>query len=186
MPGIFRPAFQEGKREGGAPHYGKGPLYEAGDRSAPTPRAGSRDPLSTPPTPGRGVLRSRASNPAPPEKQKGDSCDSPSLCLTGAENGTRTRAARERPRSVVYTPGPWKGRLEVAGTSPDLLYNQHQRENLSGSPFDVGAENGTRTRDLNLGKVALYQLSYFRIVSPKPAFRDCKYRTRIPFCKIFQ
>ena len=24
-----------------------------------------------------------------------------------------------------------------------------------------GAENGTRTRDLNLGKVALYQLSYF-------------------------
>ena len=26
-----------------------------------------------------------------------------------------------------------------------------------------GAENGTRTRDLNLGKVALYQLSYFRV-----------------------
>ena len=26
-----------------------------------------------------------------------------------------------------------------------------------------GAENGTRTRDLNLGKVALYQLSYFRM-----------------------
>ena len=24
------------------------------------------------------------------------------------------------------------------------------------------AENGTRTRDLNLGKVALYQLSYLR------------------------
>ena len=28
-----------------------------------------------------------------------------------------------------------------------------------------GAENGTRTRDLNLGKVALYQLSYFRKVT---------------------
>ena len=27
----------------------------------------------------------------------------------------------------------------------------------------VRAENGTRTRDLNLGKVALYQLSYFRM-----------------------
>ena len=26
----------------------------------------------------------------------------------------------------------------------------------------IRAENGTRTRDLNLGKVALYQLSYFR------------------------
>ncbi len=31
---------------------------------------------------------------------------------------------------------------------------------LFGHP--LGAENGTRTRDLNLGKVALYQLSYFR------------------------
>ena len=27
----------------------------------------------------------------------------------------------------------------------------------------IRAENGTRTRDLNLGKVALYQLSYFRM-----------------------
>ena len=30
------------------------------------------------------------------------------------------------------------------------------------------AENGTRTRDLNLGKVALYQLSYFRIFNDAP------------------
>ena len=28
--------------------------------------------------------------------------------------------------------------------------------------LSVGAENGTRTRDPNLGKVVLYQLSYFR------------------------
>ena len=34
----------------------------------------------------------------------------------------------------------------------------------------LGAENGTRTRDLNLGKVALYQLSYFR----KSIFRNCE------------
>ena len=27
----------------------------------------------------------------------------------------------------------------------------------------LGAEDGARTRDLNLGKVALYQLSYFRV-----------------------
>ena len=27
------------------------------------------------------------------------------------------------------------------------------------------AENGTRTRDPNLGKVVLYQLSYFRMLS---------------------
>ena len=31
--------------------------------------------------------------------------------------------------------------------------------------FGVGAENETRTRDPNLGKVVLYQLSYFRIIS---------------------
>ena len=29
--------------------------------------------------------------------------------------------------------------------------------------FSSGAKNGTRTRDPNLGKVMLYQLSYFRI-----------------------
>ena len=31
----------------------------------------------------------------------------------------------------------------------------------------VRAENGTRTRDPNLGKVVLYQLSYFRIFDDK-------------------
>ena len=29
--------------------------------------------------------------------------------------------------------------------------------------FKKRAENGTRTRDPNLGKVVLYQLSYFRV-----------------------
>ena len=31
-------------------------------------------------------------------------------------------------------------------------------------PLEFGAGNESRTRDLNLGKVALYQLSYSRIV----------------------
>ena len=35
------------------------------------------------------------------------------------------------------------------------------KKNLS-DVLRLGAENGARTRDLNLGKVALYQLSYFR------------------------
>ena len=30
--------------------------------------------------------------------------------------------------------------------------------------FGLGAENETRTRDPNLGKVVLYQLSYFRLL----------------------
>jgi hypothetical protein len=33
-----------------------------------------------------------------------------------------------------------------------------------GTSFNVGAGNEARTRDLNLGKVALYQLSYSRII----------------------
>ena len=38
--------------------------------------------------------------------------------------------------------------------------------------LNLWAENGTRTRDPNLGKVVLYQLSYFRKIFSK-------------FCKIF-
>jgi hypothetical protein len=30
----------------------------------------------------------------------------------------------------------------------------------------IGAKDGVRTRDLDLGKVALYQLSYFRLKYP--------------------
>ena len=37
-----------------------------------------------------------------------------------------------------------------------------------------GAENETRTRDPNLGKVMLYQLSYFRILLPVLVVWDCK------------
>ena len=40
-----------------------------------------------------------------------------------------------------------------------------------------GAENGARTRDLNLGKVALYQLSYFRNITPYLAVGSTKVRS---------
>ena len=54
----------------------------------------------------------------------------------------------------------------------------------------VRAENGTRTRDLNLGKVALYQLSYFRmacfvIANAKVAKKSESPNFSIPFCKFF-
>jgi hypothetical protein len=41
-------------------------------------------------------------------------------------------------------------------------------------PFidDAGAGNEARTRDLNLGKVALYQLSYSRVMSNYIALLD--------------
>ncbi len=44
------------------------------------------------------------------------------------------------------------------------------------------AENGIRTRDLNLGKVALYQLSYFRVCP----FRDCKGTNKFVIRKFFR
>ena len=44
-----------------------------------------------------------------------------------------------------------------------------------------GAENETRTRDPNLGKVMLYQLSYFRIF---PEW-DCKGTKIFETCKLF-
>ena len=56
--------------------------------------------------------------------------------------------------------------------SPSCLPFHH-----SGS---LGAKNGTRTRDPNLGKVVLYQLSYFRSCEckDKMVFRFCKIKTR--------
>ena len=54
----------------------------------------------------------------------------------------------------------------------------------------IRAENGTRTRDLNLGKVALYQLSYFRmacfvIANAKVVKKSESPNFSILFCKFF-
>ena len=52
-----------------------------------------------------------------------------------------------------------------------------------------GAENETRTRDPNLGKVMLYQLSYFRSFKRIVFVWDCKgsyfFFTSKLFCKNF-
>ena len=83
----------------------------------------------------------------------------------GAENGTRTRAARERFRELWQTPpAPGRGVLRSQVPSPSCTGIQNKKGRTFWIlPSCFGAENGTRTRDLNLGKVALYQLSYFRI-----------------------
>ena len=53
-------------------------------------------------------------------------------------------------------------------------------------PFlGLGAENGTRTRDLNLGKVALYQLSYFRMHDRSLADCECKGSEKMSISKFF-
>ena len=51
-------------------------------------------------------------------------------------------------------------RADVARQPPETTKGSR------GFPSEFGAGNESRTRDLNLGKVALYQLSYSRIVSP--------------------
>ena len=54
------------------------------------------------------------------------------------------------------------------------------------SLFCFGAENETRTRDPNLGKVVLYQLSYFRIFLRNLCFVwDCKGTKIFLFSKFF-
>ncbi|SOZ13553.1 CDP-diacylglycerol-glycerol-3-phosphate 3-phosphatidyltransferase (fragment) [Cupriavidus taiwanensis] len=49
---------------------------------------------------------------------------------------------------------------------------QPKQKGKRGFPLGIGAGDESRTRDLNLGKVALYQLSYSRIqlftTSPAP------------------
>ncbi len=58
----------------------------------------------------------------------------------------------------------------------------------------IRAENETRTRDPNLGKVVLYQLSYFRIMSCNRSRRavllgedcECKGSAKFLFCKFFR
>ena len=48
--------------------------------------------------------------------------------------------------------------------------------NISQGYLRLRAENETRTRDPNLGKVVLYQLSYFRValLKQKRLFRFCE------------
>ena len=63
--------------------------------------------------------------------------------------------------NYIYTPDPWKGRL---GRFVRVIYHitQNEKRQPLAVFFIFRAENETRTRDPNLGKVVLYQLSYFR------------------------
>ena len=122
-----------------------------------------RESLQTPPAPGRGVLRSQVPSPLMHRHTKRGKNLSDSSLFWSGKRDSDPRCARAVPRIVADTPGPWKGRFEVAGAESIALACKTKGRISEDSPFCLGAENGTRTRDLNLGKVALYQLSYFRI-----------------------
>ena len=65
----------------------------------------------------------------------------------------------------------------------------HTQRTSKQNCFISGAGDEARTRDLNLGKVALYQLSYSRIcLFERLGFISqlrCKYRTVFFLCKCF-
>ena len=81
-------------------------------------------------------------------------------------NRTRTSVAGNRILSPARLPVPPPGQHHHPKNK------KFHRQTTNGIP---GAEDEARTRDLNLGKVALYQLSYFRI-NFKPNNRGAKIR----------
>ena len=58
--------------------------------------------------------------------------------------------------------GPGKNRKLLSFYS-EAIGLPKEKGKRSGFPLETGAGDESRTRDLNLGKVALYQLSYSRI-----------------------
>ena len=86
------------------------------------------------------------------------------------------------PKKVTQCPRNLRRLLQVESADPSGvgckdLPIQTPNDSHKGLSFIVGAENGTRTRDLNLGKVALYQLSYFRNITPYLAVGITKVRS---------
>ncbi len=79
-----------------------------------------------------------------------------------------TRRNRHYPLKVACLPIPPPGQKKLTG------------ENCQ---FKGRAKNGTRTRDPNLGKVVLYQLSYFRNNKHQPknivSFLDCDAKVQL-------
>ena len=71
-------------------------------------------------------------------------------------------------------PPTTRGWVEVAACHRMSIY---EKSTLHLCKVLFGAENGARTRDLNLGKVALYQLSYFRNITPYLAVGITKVRS---------
>ncbi len=68
--------------------------------------------------------------------------------------------------------------------------NHEKPQNKKGSYFRnyliQRAENGTQTRDPQLGRLVLYQLSYFRVLVGKDGFEPPKaYASRFTVCPIW-
>ena len=85
-----------------------------------------------------------------------------------------------------WEPGPWKG---VFVSFPSRVNKKKQPLHFC-KLLISRAENETRTRDPNLGKVVLYQLSYFRMACFSIASAKVYKKSESPnfsglFCGIF-
>ena len=74
-----------------------------------------RESRQTPPAPGRGVLRSQVPSPLIRRHTKRGKNLSVSSLFWSGKRDSHSRCARAVPRNFADTPGPWKGRFEVAG-----------------------------------------------------------------------
>lgn len=109
------------------------PPFRSGGCAVGVPEPPSTFWIHPLPAHGRGVLRSQV--PSPPcagmQKQKRRIPKDSPFCL-GAENGTRTRAARERFRETLQTPpAPRRGVLRSQVPSPLIRRHTKRGKNLS-------------------------------------------------------
>ena len=101
--------------------------------------------------------------------------------LSRVEPLSEKRDSNPRPR-------PWQGRA-----LPTELFSHIVKRQPLSDLSTFRAKNGTRTRDPDLGKVVLYQLSYFRIFYYLPIsigklfrFCVCKVISRSSFFQIYR
>ncbi len=85
----------------------------------------------------------------------------PSRCCCWRRDPESNRARRIcNPLHNRFAIAPFTQALKLSNL---LIHRPQKRKGSRGFPFKFGAGNEIRTRDLNLGKVALYQLSYSRV-----------------------
>jgi hypothetical protein len=93
-----------------------------------------------------------------------------------------------RPNSAALSiPGKAQERDRTADLvlTKDVLYRLSYL-GVSRKPYAIGAGNGTRTRDPELGRLALYQLSYSRMMVERAGFEPTKpYGGRFTVCSLW-
>ena len=93
--------------------------------------------------------------------------------------------ASDFPRIVANTPGPWKGRIEVAGDGSASQNTKQQGEPLRFSLLLWSGKRDSDPRPQPWQGCAL-PTELFPHMTPKFAARECKYIPKFRFCKILR